>query len=238
VNAVELTQVMRELEGLGTAPCKKTYVNHGAREPLFGVRVGDMKKIVKKTKTDHELALALWETGNADARYLAGLVADAKQMTREQLTHWAETADWSMLSDYAVAGVAAETPFGWDLGLAWIESDRELTASAGWCTLSGVLSTRQDEDLDLPMVRRLLERIARSIHDAPNEVRYSMNGFVIAAGSFVAGLSDEALEIAESVGPVHVDMGNTSCKVPFAPDYIRKVKKLGRIGKKRRTARC
>jgi len=65
-----------------------------------------------------------------------------------------------------------------------------------------------------------------------------MNGFVICVGSYVVELTDEAMAAAEAIGKVTVNMGKTSCKVPFAPDYIRKVEEKGRLGKKRMSARC
>lgn len=92
--------------------------------------------------------------------------------------------------------------------------------------------------MDVPALRRLLERVAKTIHDQPNYVRYKMNGFVIALGSYVRELADEALRAGEKIGQVKVDMGKTACKVPFAPDYIRKVDSVGRFGKKRKSARC
>ena len=78
----------------------------------------------------------------------------------------------------------------------------------------------------------------KTIHQAPNYVRYQMNAFVIAVGSYVQPLTDTALQTGEKIGPVTVDMGNNSCQVPFAPDYIRKVQKRGTIGKKRKSAKC
>ena len=90
----------------------------------------------------------------------------------------------------------------------------------------------------MPELKRLLERVRKNIHQAPNDVRSSMNSFVIAVGSYVKPLTDIAIQIGEKIGPVSVDMGNTSCQVPFAPDSIRKVLKRGTIGKKRKTAKC
>ena len=78
----------------------------------------------------------------------------------------------------------------------------------------------------------------QTIHEAPDAVRYLMNGFVVAAGCFVRSLTNLAIQIGEKIGPVKVDMANTACQVPFAPDYIRKVEKRGAIGKKRKTAKC
>ena len=65
-----------------------------------------------------------------------------------------------------------------------------------------------------------------------------MNGFVIAVGSYCPDLLSEAKKTAKKIGRVDVEMGGTACKVPFAPEYIEKIEKMGRIGKKRKTAKC
>lgn len=65
-----------------------------------------------------------------------------------------------------------------------------------------------------------------------------MNSFVIAVGSYVSSLTQEAIAVGTAIGSVTVDMGDTACKVPFIPDYIRKVEARGTIGKKRKTVRC
>jgi hypothetical protein len=69
-------------------------------------------------------------------------------------------------------------------------------------------------------------------------VRTEMNGFLIAAGCFVPALTSLAVQLGEKIGPVTVDVGNTACKVPYAPDAIDKVKRRGAIGRKRKTAKC
>ena len=76
-------EVLTELKSYGDAQTKKTLMRHGAHEPVFGVKVADLKKILKKTKKNHELSLELYETGNSDAMYLAGLMADEKQISKE-----------------------------------------------------------------------------------------------------------------------------------------------------------
>lgn len=230
--------VLKELESYGDPRTKHTLMNHGAKEPLFGVKVADLKKILKKTKKNHELSLELFATGNSDAMYLAGLMADEKQITKEQLQTWVEQAYWYYLSEYAVPWVAAETPFGFELGLEWIKSEKEQIASAGWSALQNYASIHEDSELDIATYSKLLDEIGSSIHQAQNRVRYTMNGFVIAVGSFIPELTEKAMEIAQHIGKVSVYMGNTSCKVPLAIDYIDKVIKAGRLGKKRKNARC
>jgi len=233
-----LNEVMNQLEAFGNEQTKKIFTRHGAREPFFGVKVGDLKKIVKKVKKNHELSLALYDTGNSDAMYLAGLIADETKITKEQLQNWAEKAYWYMLSEYTVAWITAESPYGRELGMEWIESDDEKIASAGWATLANLVTLKNDEDLDIKELDNLLVRISKTIKHAPNRVKYTMNGFVIAVGSSVTSLTERAIKIGQLVGKVNVEMGGTACKVPSSPEYIEKNKKMGRIGKKKKAARC
>lgn len=231
-------EVLTQLEAYGNENTKKTLKKHGAQEPFFGVKVADLKKILKKTKKNHELSLALYETGNTDAMYLAGLMADEKQITEAQLEDWADKAYWYYLSEFTVPWVTAETDFGYELGLKWIESTEERFAAAGWATLAYYAGVNADEDLDIAAYANLLDRVKREIHQAQNRVRYTMNGFVIAIGSYIESLTEKAKEVATDIGKVNVEMGGTACKVPLATAYIDKVVDKGRVGKKRKTARC
>jgi len=231
-------EIVEELKPLGSESYKRILLKHGAREPFFGVKVEELKKIQKRIKKDHQLALDLYATGISDAMYLAGLIADDARMTKRDLERWVKQASWHMLSEYTVAGTAANSPHGRELALKWIDSKNEQIASAGWATLSGVVATRPDGELDLAELKRLLKRVEQTIHEQPNCVRSTMNGFVIAAGCYVAKLTDLAIKTAEKIGPVHVDFGETACEVPSAPEYIQKVKDRGTIGKKRKSAKC
>lgn len=235
---MHINEVMRGLEAMGSEQTKKVLSKHGAKEPFFGVKVGDLKKIVKKVKKDHELSLALYETRNSDAMYLAGLIADEDQITKVQLQDWVKNAYWYMISEYTVPWVAAESQFGNELAMEWIESEEENIASTGWATLASLVSTKSDNELDIDGLETLLDCVSNTIKYAPNRVRYTMNGFVIAVGSYVEELSDKAIEIGKKIGKVDVQMGGTACKVPSSPEYIEKAKNRGSIGNKRKSARC
>jgi 3-methyladenine DNA glycosylase AlkD len=231
-------QILAELKPLGSDSYKKVMRNHGVKEPFFGVKISDLQKIRKRIKKDYQLALDLYDTGNYDAMYLAGLIADDAQMTKKDLQGWIANATHAPLTGSTIPWVAAGSPHGWELALEWIDSEKPPTAAAGWATLASLVSIKNDSELDLPELKRLLERVRKSIHQAPDEVRYQMNSFVIAVGSYVKPLTDTAIQTAEKIGPVTADMGNTSCEVPSAPDYIRKVQQRGAIGKKRKMAKC
>jgi hypothetical protein len=229
--------ILNEIKPLGRDSYKKILLNHGATEPCFGVKIEDLKKIQKRLKKDYHLALDLYRTGIYDAMYLAGLIADDAQMTKQDLRGWANKAR-GPLAGSTVPWVAAGSPHGRELALEWIESDKEFVAAAGWATLSGWVSIKADAELDLSELKALLQRVQRTIHQSPNAVRYQMNGFIIAAGCYVRALASFAKQVGEKIGPVTVDVGKTACQVPFAPDYIRKVEQRGTIGKKRKTAKC
>lgn len=230
-------QIVDELKSLGSPGIKKVLLNHCIPEPLFGVKVGDMKKIQKRIKMDYQLALDLYDTGIYDAMYLAGLIADDLKMGRKELNRWANNASVALAS-FTVAWVAAGGHHGWTLALEWIESKKEPVAVAGWSTLSSLVSIKDDTELNVPELNRLLERVQKTIHEQPNDVRSVMNGFVIALGSYVQPLADAAMRAAEKIGTVSVDKGATACQVPYAPDCIKKACKGGLVAKKRKTAKC
>lgn len=233
-----LGEIMVRLEELGTEQTKKTLLRHGAVEPLFGVKIGDMKKLVRYVKKDQDLALALYDSGNYDAMYLAGLSINPKLMTKEILQEWARKAFWHAPAEYTVAGVAAESEYALELAREWIKSDEEMIAVCGWSTYANYLSITQDDLLDLDEITGLLHQVETTIHNERNRVRYVMNGFVISVGTYVQALSAEAKRVAEHIGKVHVDVGNTACKVPLATDYIKKAVDMDRVGMKRKTCIC
>lgn len=229
--------ILAELEPLGSASYKRTMQRHGVRDPFYGVKIGDLKKIQKRVKKDHALALALFDTGIYDAMYLAGLIADEKQMTKRDLQRWLDNATSPPIAEFTVPWVAAESPHGRELGLTWIDSKDELVAVAGWNTLSGMVSHLPDTALDLGELERLLQRVAKSIHDQPNRVRYGMNSFVIAVGSYVEALSTKATAVAKKVGKLDVDLVG-DCKLPDAAEHIDKAQQRGSLATKRKTVRC
>jgi len=234
---ITVADIIEQLRALENSNTKRLLTKHGAREPFYGVKIEDLKKIHKKYKITHELALELYDTGISDAMYLAGLVVDAKKMTKAQIQSWAEKAYWYMLSEYTVAWVAADSNFGLELALEWIDSSEENIAASGWSTLSSLVAIKNDADLNLQIIEKQLNRVASEIKLERNRVRHTMNGFVIAVGGYCAPLVDKALQVAHQIGKVEVDMGGTACKEPIATDYIAKIKQRGDI-KKRKTARC
>jgi 3-methyladenine DNA glycosylase AlkD len=232
--------VMAELKKQGTEKTRAIYVRHGmATDNMYGVSMGDLKVIAKTIKGQQALALELYETHNLDAMYLAGMVADGAQMNRKQLNSWADAAgNLQMISEYTVPWVTVENPEACSLAVEWIKSQTAHVAAAGWCTYSGLLATKPDQELDLSEIENLLATIVKRINSAPNRVRYVMNNFIIAAGTYVKPLLKQAKAAARQVGTVSVDLGDTACVIRAAIPQIEKIESSGRLGKKRKTIRC
>lgn len=229
---------MRQLEALGNEQTKKTYLRHGAKEPLFGVTSGKLKPLAKKIKRDHELAMALYATGNYDAMYFAGMIADPIMMSKEDFELWMKTAYCNAIADYVVAVTLAESPLGQMLADEWIKSNQDIYKSAGWSCYQWLIGSRPDHEFNKDKLNKYLKDIEHSIHKQQNRVRYAMNNYIIAIGISYVPLHQAAMDCAIAIGQVKVDMGDTSCKTPSAVSSIQKAIDQNRIGFKRRSVRC
>src|SRR6202012_2373196 len=187
-----VSEIMAELEAHGSESIKKILVKHGVKEPFFGTKIEYMKPIQKKIKQDYQLAKDLYATGNSDAMYLAGLIADDKKMTPNDLQNWVENAFSNNINEYTVPWVTAEGNHGIEMALRWIDDSREQVASAGWATLGNIAALTPDDQLDIELYKSLIDRVVKTIHQADNRVRYRMNSFVISVGSYVPALTQEA----------------------------------------------
>ena len=214
-----LAETMRTLEKAGTAQARKTYARHGVTGPMFGVSFATLKDLTKKIGVDHELALALWDTGNFDARNLAVKIVDPAGMSPADLDRWAGEGLPRMCGGYA-AMVASETPYGAARLDAWLASKDEVLRGAGW-TLLGQLAQR-DEALPDAVFEKRLDQIERTIHAAPNNELYGMNNALIAIGLRSPALRKAALAAAKKIGKVEVDHGDTACETPDARGHIEK----------------
>ena len=218
-----LKDVMAELKRNGSAQTRKTYRNAGIRTEMFGVSYAFLKKLHKRVGSDHELALALWETGILDARLFACWVADAEKTTIKLLETWARDE-----SEPALAGELAA--FAQDTDLAagrmrkWIGMKSAYRTRLGW-SIAGRLVMQPGRGPDEGGVTEddvadLLERIESGLQAAPDKTRYVMNSTLIAIGCR-PGWMKKAIAVARKVGKVDVDFGKRSCNVKDAASTIK-----------------
>jgi 3-methyladenine DNA glycosylase AlkD len=214
-----LAQVMRELEAAGSPKTRQTYARHGAEEPMFGVAFGTLFKMQKRVRVDHDLALALWDTGNFDARCFAMKIADPAQITPATLDRWAREHRMRGVNLY-VASLASESPHGAKKLREWLASSDPALRAMGWC-LAGVMSARDESIPDAWFMERL-EQIEKTIHSVTDAERSAMNSTLIQIGCRSQALRKAAIATSKRIGKVQVDHGDTACKTPDATPYIEK----------------
>ncbi|MEO3946342.1 DNA alkylation repair protein [Gorillibacterium sp. CAU 1737] len=231
-------EVMQQLEALGKERLKKMYLSNGAHEPLFGVATGEMKPIARKIKKDQSLAEQLYNTGNYDAMYFAGVIADPKAMTEADFDRWMDAAYFYMVSDFVVAVTLAETDIAQAVADKWIASGEELRMSAGWSCYCWLLGSRPDIEFSSDKLTGMLEKVKQTIHSAPERAKIAMNQFLYTVAISYMPLHEQAVRTAEEVGPVEVQRDKPKAKPLQAKETIRNAVDKGRIGFKRKYVRC
>ncbi len=235
---MNLYEVMAEIEALSSERMKKYYISQGAKEPVFGVATGALKPIAKKLKYNQQMAEELYSTGNYDAMYLAGMIANPKIMTPADFDRWIKEAYFFMISDFIVAVTLAETDFAMEVADKFIESQEELTMSAGYSCYEWLLGVRKNSEFDENKLLSMLKAVEEKIHNMPARTRYAMNNFVVAVGVSYTPLHEEALRTAEQIGEVTITQNTKSAQILNACESIKKEAQKGRIGFKRRSVRC
>ncbi|MFH1862493.1 MAG: DNA alkylation repair protein [bacterium] len=212
-----LEKALKELEGCGSPQNRKVYARHGVGRNMYGVSFANLNVLKRKIRVDHDLALALWQTGNHDARVLATMIADEKQISWELLELWAQDLDNYIIAD-SFAGLAARMAEARAAIERWTASDHEWISRAGWQLLA-ILAMRAP-DLTDDYFDPWLNLIATSIHSRKNRVKDAMNSALIAIGIRNGTLRQRALAVAGRIGKVEVDHGKTDRQTPDAIEYI------------------
>jgi 3-methyladenine DNA glycosylase AlkD len=211
-----LENAVAQLKSLGDEKVRARYKKNGAGEEQFGVPLGQIRKVAAKIKTDHQLALALWETGNLDARLLAILILEPKALSRDQIDRMVRTADFAQLADWLNAYVVKNHPDKESLRQSWMEDDDPWAARAGWSLTAGRIA-RSGGDLDLPA---LLNRIESDMGSAPAAVQWTMNAALAGIGIHFPEHRKRAMAIGERLGIYRDYPVSKGCTSPFAPIWI------------------
>lgn len=211
------SDVLKELEGFGTAQNRKVYGRHGVGANQYGVSFGNLRALGKEHLGNQKLAEELWESGNNDARVLATIIADPSAMTGRLIETWRKDLDNYVITD-AFTGLVARTAHCRKKMEQWTTAKAEWTSRAGF----GLLAHLAMRDPVLPddYFETYLEMIEQEIHTRKNRTRDAMNSALIAIGVRNRHLQGKAIAAAKRIGKVEVDHGETGCKTPDAVSYI------------------
>lgn len=219
---MRLDEAMHELESRGSDQTRRTYLRHGASEPLFGVRIGDLRPMARHIGTDHDLARQLWASGNVDARLLACMVADTARASEIELDAWLADIETYFLVDVFVAELASRRQGRRERAERWIASARDRTAQAGWDLMNVV--ALQDQDVADDYFLAWLDVIAERISSYGNWTRRAASNVITSIGLRTDSLEAAARRAAERMGHVDFDPGQTSCVMPDPIAYLERTK--------------
>jgi 3-methyladenine DNA glycosylase AlkD len=210
-------EILALLESKGDAARRKHNVKAGAPENQFGVKLGDLRAIAKKLKTDHELALELWDTGNVEAQLLATLLIKPKSLSAAEVDKLTRSTTCAQVAEWMNSYVVAEHPDKESLREKWMKAKDRWAARAGWHFTASRINKDAAADLDLPA---LLDRIEQELPKAKPEVQWTMNNTLAAIGIHDAKLRKRAVAIGEKIGLYRDWPASKGCIIPFVPVWV------------------
>ncbi|QEH36581.1 DNA alkylation repair enzyme [Aquisphaera giovannonii] len=209
-------EILSKLESLGDDARRKHNAKAGAPENQFGVKLGDLRAIAKKLKTDLELALKLWDTGNVEAQLLATLIIMPKSLSADEVDRLTRSTTCAQVADWLNSYVVAEHPEKDALREKWLKAKDRWASRAGWhFTASRV--NKGGDGLDLPA---LLDRIEEEMPKAVPEVQWTMNNTLAAIGIHHPELRGRAVGIGERIGLYRDWPVSKGCIPPFVPVWV------------------
>jgi len=217
--ATTLKETLAQLEALGNDKVRAQNSKNGAGDNQFGVRLGDIRKLAAKIKTNHALAIALWETGNIDARLLAILLINPKNLSGDELDRMVRSVGFAQVADWLNSYVVRKYPDKETLRQRWMADDDPWAARAGWSLTSERIG-KNPEGLDLPA---LLDRIESEMGDAAPEAQWTMNFCLAGIGIHFPRYRKRAIAIGETLGIYRDYPVSKGCTSPFAPIWIKEM---------------
>jgi len=219
--SLSVEEILKQLKSLGNASVRAHNAKNGAGDNQFGVKRGDLRKLADKIKTNHELALALWKTGNIDAQQLATLLVKVDLLSADELEQMIKGVTFAWVADWLHSYVTKVHEGKETLRQKWMTSDDRWTARAGWQLTAGRVA-KSPEGLDL---EALLNRIEKEMGTAAPEVQWTMNACLSEIGIHNPKHRKRALAIGEKLGIYRDYPCSKGCTSPFAPIWINEMVK-------------
>lgn len=206
-------ELLAELAALEDPKVRAVNERHGDDH---GVNLGRLRAIAKRLKTQQDLALRLWATGDTAARLLALLVCRPKAFERDELDAMLREARPPKVHDWLVNYVVKKNPHAEALRVAWTADPDPVVASAGWA-LTTERVARSPEGLGLA---GLLDVIEAQMKDAPDRLQWAMNHCLAQIGIEHPEHRARAMDIGERLRVLEDYPTPPNCTSPFAPVWI------------------
>ena len=213
MTAVDVDQVLVELTGLEDPAIRAVNERHGDDH---GVNLTKLRAVAKRLKTNQELALDLWVSGDTAARLLALLICRPKAFSREGLDQMLREVRTPKVHAWLVNYVVKKSPHAEDLRLTWLADPDPQVSSAGW-ELTSERVAKRPEGLDLPA---LLDQVEAELADAPDPLQWAMNETLATIGIHHPDQRARAVAIGERLEVLKDYTTSPGCTSPYAPDWI------------------
>ena len=184
-----------------------------------GVNLTKLRAVAKRVKTNHELGLQLWGTGDTAARLLGLLIVRPQEFSAEQLDTMLREARAPKVFDWLVNYVVKKSKHAEQLREQWTDDADPVVASAGWALITERVK-KKPEGMDLD---GLLDTIEREMKDAPDRLQWGMNNCLAEIGIRFPELRDRAIGIGERLEVLKDYPTPPNCTSPFAPIWIREI---------------
>ncbi len=134
---MEVRQVVDRLRSIGDPKVVEGIARFGIQSSnSFGVSVPKLRALAREVKHDHQLASKLWETGLHDARLLATMIDDPRQVTVAQMEKWVRDFDSWDVVDGCCGNLFDKSPVAIGKAKEWCRREAEYEKRAGFVLMA------------------------------------------------------------------------------------------------------
>lgn len=101
-------------------------------ENTYGLTIPQLVELAKQTGKDHQLADDLWKSGIRDARILACMIDDPKDVSESQMENWVKDFNSWDVCDQCCNRLFQKTKFAYAKALEWVDRKEEFVKRAGF----------------------------------------------------------------------------------------------------------
>jgi 3-methyladenine DNA glycosylase AlkD len=166
----------------------------------LGVSMPVLRAIARQSKRDHPLALELWDSGIHEARILAALVADPKEVDDELMERWVHDFDSWDVCDQVCSNLFDKTPYAYRKAVEWAGRQPEYVKRAGF-VLMAALAVHDKQATDRSF-EAFFPIILREAVDERNFVKKAVNWALRGIGKRNRVLNTQAIDLARQIAQI------------------------------------
>jgi len=175
--------------------CEEMSSRYGiVTKDAYGVRMRDMQEVARKLGRNHALALALWDTGNYEARTVAAFLAEPEQLTPALMDRWCCDFDNWAICDTVCFKLFDQSPHALGRVKAWAEREDEFQKRAAFALLACV--ALHDDNASEETITDCLPLIERAASDERNFVKKGVSWALRSVACRNAKLKAAAIALA------------------------------------------